>query len=115
MNFPTNRYGKKGSHGHKGPKRRPSAVSGYDLSSLPNSPLLGGTFDIPDSGGSSSSTNDSCEEVMKLLISRGAAVNAKDKYRLSALHHAAIRGNESAIKALLSERNIDKEVLQYYK
>ena len=47
---------------------------------------------------------------MKLLISRGAAVNAKDKYKLSALHHAAIRGNESAIKALLSEESIDKEV-----
>ena len=46
---------------------------------------------------------------MKLLISRGAAVNAKDKYKLSALHHAAIRGNESAIKALLSEESIDKE------
>lgn len=68
--------------------------------------MLGGTFDVTDSGAA-----DSCEEVMKLLISRGAAVNAKDKYKLSALHHAAIRGNESAIKALLSEDSIDKEVI----
>lgn len=44
------------------------------------------------------------------MIIEGANVNAKDKYKLTALHHAALRGNTSAAKRLLGSDGIDKEV-----
>ena len=47
---------------------------------------------------------------MNFLIEEGASVNAKDKYELTALHHAAMRGNVSAIKRLLEDDGIEKEV-----
>ena len=46
---------------------------------------------------------------MAELINAGANVNAKDKYLLSALHHAAMRGNLVATKRLLETRGIEKE------
>ena len=47
---------------------------------------------------------------MEYLIEKGAEVNAKDRYELSALHHAAMRGNVGAIKTLLAADGIQKEV-----
>ncbi len=46
----------------------------------------------------------------QFLIDHGAFVNATDKYELTALHHAAIRGNLNAVKKLLAAPGIDKEV-----
>lgn len=46
---------------------------------------------------------------MEYLISNGANINAKDKYELSGLHHAAMRGNVNAIKKLLKVDGIEKE------
>ena len=51
---------------------------------------------------------------MNYLISKGAKINATDKYDLSALHHAAMRGNVSAIKILLEADRICKEVILKY-
>ena len=50
------------------------------------------------------------DHVMQLLIDNGADVNAKDKYHLTALHHAAIRGHVTAIQRLMQTPEIDKEV-----
>lgn len=51
----------------------------------------------------------SLSQVMLALINHGANVNAKDKYSLSALHHAAMRGNLVAIRCLLETKGIEKE------
>ena len=48
--------------------------------------------------------------ITQLLIDHGAEVNAVDKYKLTALHHAAIRGNLNAVKRLLDTTGIDREV-----
>jgi len=43
------------------------------------------------------------------LSSKGARVNEKDKYGLTPLHYAAMRGNEEAAVELLACENIDIE------
>ncbi len=43
------------------------------------------------------------EEIMKLLISKGADVNGKDKYGFTALIDAVIEGNAEIVKVLLNK------------
>ena len=54
--------------------------------------------------------SDLTDAVLIFLIDHGADVNARDKYKLTALHHAAIRGNKSAAERLLNTPGIEKEV-----
>ena len=49
----------------------------------------------------------------QFLIENGSYLNAKDKYGLTALHHAAIRGNRNAIIKLLAVPGVEKEVSAY--
>ncbi len=44
------------------------------------------------------------------LASRGAKVNQKDKYGLTPLHYASMRGNNKALEELLECKGIDIEV-----
>ncbi len=44
------------------------------------------------------------------LASKGAKVNEKDKYGLTPLHYAAMRGNDQALRQLLKCKGIDIEV-----
>ena len=55
-------------------------------------------------------SNKKPEAVILYLSSKGAHVNEKDKYGLSPLHYAAMRGNEEATVELLQCRGIDIEV-----
>lgn len=48
--------------------------------------------------------------VIALLAQMGASVNAKDKYGLAPLHHAAMRGNVKEVEQLLECGGIDIEV-----
>ena len=48
--------------------------------------------------------------VIALLAQMGACVNAKDKYGLTPLHHAAMRGNVREVEQLLDCGGIDVEV-----
>lgn len=41
-----------------------------------------------------------CRATVELLISEGADVSARDVLKQTALHHAAIRGNEQVIQVL---------------
>ncbi len=50
------------------------------------------------------------DSVIGYLASVGAKVNAKDKYGLSPLHYAAMRGNEEAMVELLKCKEILIEV-----
>ena len=52
------------------------------------------------------------DAVMRMLIDNGADINARDKYKLTALHHAAIRGHVTAIQRLMMTPGIEKEVYQ---
>ena len=52
---------------------------------------------------------DVADVVMALMIKRGANVNAADKYDLTALHHAALRGNVQATKRLMAAEGINRE------
>ncbi|TRY67514.1 hypothetical protein TCAL_06427 [Tigriopus californicus] len=94
------RYAKKASN---------QALSAFDnrkvsviSTSGSSSPLL--SRDNPD--GEKLNTT---EQTVNLLIENGANVNAVDKYKLTALHHAAIRGNETAIQCLLEAKDIERE------
>merc|ERR1719458_892995 len=53
--------------------------------------------------------SDLTDAVLIYLIDHGADVNARDKYKLTALHHAAIRGNKSAAERLLHTEGIERE------
>ena len=48
--------------------------------------------------------------VIMCLISKGADINARDRYKSTPLHYACMRGNEVAAKELLSHSNIQIEV-----
>lgn len=48
--------------------------------------------------------------VILYLVKMGARVNEKDKYGLTPLHYAAMRGNTDATKELLSCKGVDIEV-----
>ncbi len=50
--------------------------------------------------------------VIMFLASSGARVNEKDKYGLTPLHYAAMRGNEDATVELLTCKGIDIEVMR---
>ncbi len=50
------------------------------------------------------------KSVILYLAAQGARVNEKDKYGLTPLHYAAMRGNEDATKELLACEDIDIEV-----
>lgn len=95
------RYGKKASNQALSAfdKRKVSRIS----TSGSNSPLLS-RGDNPDE-----EKLNTTQQTMNLLIENGANVNAKDKYNLTALHHAAIRGNETAIECLLEAKDIEEE------
>ncbi|XP_076357640.1 transient receptor potential cation channel subfamily A member 1 homolog isoform X2 [Tachypleus tridentatus] len=59
----------------------------------------------------SEDTKDSASpSVIEILESAGANVNAKDKYGMTALHYAAMRGNELAARELLNCSEINTEV-----
>ena len=56
-----------------------------------------------------SCTSDIVDSVIDYMISKGADINAKDKYEMTPLHHSAIRGNQQALERLLKTPGIDKE------
>lgn len=57
---------------------------------------------------SSETTEDLANQssVIHFLIKRGADINERDTYGQTALHYAAMRGNEVAVKELLSYKNL---------
>lgn len=52
----------------------------------------------------------SSDQVTTFLVKNGADLNRGDKYGLTPLHYAAMRGNELATKELLQFRGINIEV-----
>ena len=48
--------------------------------------------------------------MLEFLLSQGARVNQKDFYGLTALHHAALRGNTPCAKILIAREDIALEV-----
>ena len=57
-----------------------------------------------------SSLNKSLSSVILYLASNGARINEADKYGLTPLHHAAMRGNDDAATELIMCPSIDIEV-----
>ena len=57
-----------------------------------------------------SNPNPTSYSVILYMANNGARINEADKYGLSPLHHAAMRGNDDAAKELLSCPDIDIEV-----
>lgn len=54
--------------------------------------------------------NRNGDTVILYLARQGADVNNKDKYGLTPLHYAAMRGNEKGVGELLDSKGIDIEV-----
>ena len=54
--------------------------------------------------------SDATDPVVDFLVSNGADINQEDKYGLTPLHYAAMRGNELAMKQLLSYSDVNVEV-----
>ena len=74
----------------------------YQPSKLPKSATFHGT---------GSNSSDPVRDTLKLLIEKKVGVNAKDRYQLTPLHHAVIRGNGKAVEVLLDHADINKEVM----
>ena len=116
------RYSKKTSnHALKALRQIQKRMSVVDGNSEDPSPRSRKTSLQPDSSLGSPTRRDSdtpdytaasgaSDVVMKLLIDNGADINARDKYQLTALHHAAIRGHVTAIQRLMQTPGIEKEV-----
>lgn len=65
---------------------------------------------LQDDGSLGGDLADGGDPVVRYLISAGADINSQDKYGLTPLHFAAMRGNEVATKELLRFKGIDIEV-----
>ena len=92
-----------------GRKYRPSIVNKDQILTLPTEAvcLVPPTYDLAN--GMSKLKND-LSSVILYMASNGARVNEADRYGLSPLHHAAMRGNDDAAKELLICPDIDIEV-----
>lgn len=51
--------------------------------------------------------------MLDYLLVHGARVNQKDYYGLTALHHAALRGNTAAAQTLINREEISLEVSKF--
>ena len=99
----------KSSSTFNGRKYKPSVSSNDKILTLPTE----GTCLIPpsfDFGKGISNLSKNLSSVIIYLATNGARVNDADKYGLTPLHHAAMRGNDDAANELLTCSDINIEV-----
>jgi len=87
----------------------PAGGRKFSTSAVRDASPVGRKLSRQTESGRDTPDNDAGAEAIRFLLEKGANVNATDKYRLSALHHAAIRGNNGAVKELLAAEGVEKE------
>ena len=99
----------KSSSTFSGRKYRPSTSGKDGALTLPTEAtcLIPPSFDF---GKGISSISKNLSSVIIYLATNGARVNDADKYGLTPLHHAAMRGNDDAANELLTCPDINIEV-----
>ncbi len=68
------------------------------------------TCACPDLDRKKSRGGSAASSVIHFLASKGAKVNEKDRYGLTPLHYASMRGNNKAVVELLECKDVDIEV-----